>query len=247
MTTSFFQQPVALNRERHRKTKLDVSKGTLHFAANLSSMMIAAAEIDEAALSYPIVFVGHDKPSSLIALLGLNQDENLFVTDGMWDAEAYMPAFVRRYPFVLAEGGPEDKLTVCVDEAHPGVNEVTGEALLQENGEPTPFMQGAIDFLGHCHGEMQRTLLFVQRMNELNLLIERSIEVNRGGGTYRLEGFFVVDREKLEALDDTVTMELVRSGAMRLIEAHLLSLRNVERMAVRQDRRQMAKASAAAA
>lgn len=247
MTTSFFQKPTALNRERHRNTKLDTSLGNLEFAAGTSSMMVAAAEMDEAALSYPIVFVGADKPTSLLALLGLNQDENLFVDGGKWDAESYIPAFVRRYPFVLAEGGPEDKLTVCVDEAHPGLNEERGEALVQEDGEPTPYLQGAIDFLGHCHAEMQRTAMFVQRMNELGLLIERNIEVSRGGATYRLEGFHIVDREKLEAVDDTVALELVRTGAMRLIEAHLLSLRNVERMAVRQDRRRQAQAPVAAA
>ncbi|QYF92924.1 SapC family protein [Massilia sp. PAMC28688] len=247
-TSNFFQKPVPLNREHHRGIKLDGSVANFSFAASTSSMMIAAAELEEAALTYPVVFVGADgSPTALTALMGINQDENLFVNDGRWEEGCYLPVFVRRYPFVFAEGGPDEQLTVCVDEAHPGLNKETGELLLTDKGEPTEFMQSAIDFLGNCHSEMDRTKMFAQRMHELGLLVERNIEITRDGANFRLEGFFVIDREKLAAVDDTVALELFRTGAMGLISAHLVSLNNVNRLAYRLDRRLAAQAAAAPA
>jgi hypothetical protein len=249
VSTAFFQKPTPINRDRHSGVKLDGNGANFNFAANISSMVVAAAEMEAAALSYPLVFIGPEAekgPTAVTALVGLHQDENVFVTDGEWEEGCYMPAFVRRYPFVLAEGSPDGQLTVCVDEAHPGLNKETGEPLLKDDGEPTEFMQGAIDFLGQCHEEMVRTTRFVQRMHELGLLMERTIEVTRNGETYRLEGLYIIDREKLGAVDDTVAVELFRTGATLLIDAHLISLNNVERLAMRMDRRHAAKTDAAA-
>ena len=246
-TSNFFQKPVPLNREQHRDTKLDGSVANFAFAASTSSMILAAAELEEAALSYPVVFIGPDKsPIALAALTGVHQDDNLFVNDGQWEEGAYLPAFVRRYPFVLAEGGPDGQLTVCVDEAHPGLNTERGQPLLKEDGSPTDFMQSAIDFLGDCHSEMERTKMFAQRMHALGLLVERNIEIKRGEEDFRLEGFFVIDREKLAAVDDTVALELFRTGALGLIQSHLISLANVNGLAHRLDKRLAAKAAAAA-
>ena len=235
----FYQKPAALNRERHRDLKLAAATGDFSFARSTNSLLIAATEIADAALSYPVVFVGKPGgPFTLAAMVGLSEQENLFLTaDGAWDADSYIPAFARRYPFVLAEaedGG--DNLTVCVDEAFTGLNGTEGEPLFDADGKESPMLQGAVDFLRLFHMEMRNTHLFAQRLAELDLLAAKTVEVERGGKKQVVDGIFIVDAQKLHALDDAVLARLVRSGDMALIDTHLLSLRQVPRLAARLDR-----------
>ena len=235
----FYQNPVALNRANHLNLKLDQKPGDFSFAGKTNSVLLAVSEMAEAAKDYPIVFVGKEGGTfTLAALVGLRDSENLFVgEDGSWQAGNYIPAFARRYPFVLAEGeGSADKLTVCIDEAYAGFNTERGNALFDNAGKETPMLQAALDFLQLFHGEMNQTRLFAQQLAALGLLEQKIIEVNREGKQEVLEGLFIVDQQKLKALDDAASLELLRSGAMFFIHAHLLSLGHVERLAMRLDR-----------
>lgn len=247
-TMIFYQKPTALNRERHRKLKLDVTVGNFSFATKTNSVLIASTEMVDAALSYPVVFVGKaGGPYTVAAMVGLNDQENLYVdADGQWETDCYMPAFVRRYPFVLAEGDDANAdLTVCVDESFVGLNETTGEALFDAEGKESPLLQGAVDFLRLFHVEMQNTNAFGKRLAELDLLVQKTIEVQRDGKKQLVEGIFIVDQEKLLKLDDATMLHLVRNGDLSLIHAHLFSLKHVPRLAARLDRRTSAATKAA--
>jgi hypothetical protein len=232
MTTMiFYEKPVALNRERHRRLKLDRRDGQFGFARSTNSVLLAATEIGDAAKDYPVVFVaGPGGQYVLAALLGLRERENLFVgADGHWRAGAYLPAFVRRYPFVLAEGG-DGPLTVCVDESFPGLGDTEGQALFDEDGQDSALLTDATDFLKRFHAEMQRSRAFTARLAALGLLAPKTIRASRDGQQEILDGFHVVDEQKLRALDDAQALELFRCGDLFLIHAHLCSLGNVERL-----------------
>ncbi len=235
----FYQNPVALNRTSHLKLKLEQTAGDFSFAGKTNSVLLAVSEMAEAAKDYPIVFVGKEGgPFTLAALVGLRDSENLFVGEGgAWQAGTYIPAFARRYPFVLAEAdGNADNLTVCIDEAYAGFGTESGNALFDDAGQETPMLQAAVDFLKLFHVEMNQTRLFAQQLSELGLLEQKIIEINREGKQQVLEGLFVVNQQKLKALDDAASLELLRSGAMYFIHAHLMSLGHVERLAMRLDR-----------
>jgi len=237
---NFYQTPVALNRERHRNLKLDPSLGNYLFAAQTNSLLLATTELIDAAASYPVVFVGEaGGPYTLCAMVGLNNEENLFVdAKGSWDAGSYVPAFVRRYPFVLSGGADENgDLAVCIDESFPGFNEQNGQPLFDAQGKETPLLQGAIEFLQHFHAEMLHTTDFAQRLSALGLLTPRSFEVQRDGQKRVVEGVVVIDAEKLSALDDATVLTMVRSGDMALAHAHLLSIKQVPHLAVRLEER----------
>ena len=168
-------------------------------------------------------------------------DENLLVdASGQWDPQTYVPAFARRYPFVLAEGEDKSVLTVCVDEAYAGLNAVRGEALFDDQGRESEYLKRVLDFLRAFHDDMTRTRDFAARLNELGLLVSKvlTIEQQREGKSERqlLEGVWVVDEEKLRAIDDARIVELFRNGYTGWIYAHLLSLGNVRRLAARLDR-----------
>ncbi|MBN3849451.1 SapC family protein [Paraburkholderia sp. Ac-20342] len=231
-TMIFYDKPVALNRERHRDSKLLRQSGQFQFARDTNSVLMAGSEIHEAARHYPVVFVSApDNQYTLAALLGLRDHENLFVdADGQWTSGAYVPAFVRRYPFVLAEGD-NDQLTVCVDESYPGWNQADGECLFDDDGKDTPLLQGAVEFLKLFHGEMQRTRVFCARLAALDLLVPKTIRVERDGKQEVLNGLHVVDEDKLRGLDDAQVLDLFRDGWLAWIHAHLGSLGNVEPLA----------------
>ncbi|MES3025588.1 MAG: SapC family protein [Pseudomonadota bacterium] len=241
----FYERPVALNRERHRTLKLDNKSGDFSFAGRTNSILLAVTELAEAAKDYPIVFAGKEGgPFTLAALVGLRDNENLFVgADGAWQEGVYLPAFVRRYPFVLAEAESDGAdLTVCIDESYAGFNEERGDPLFGADGAETPLLEGAVKFMTLFHEEMQQTRLFAQTLADAGLLEMKSIEVNRGDQKQVLEGIFVVDQQKLAALDDAQVLALFRSGALVAVHAHLMSLSHVERLALRMDQRMRAPA-----
>ncbi len=238
-TLNFYQTPVALNRERHRHLKLDSTKGDYLFAAKTNSLLLATTELIDAAASYPVVFVGQEGgPYTLCAMVGLNNEENLFVdAQGKWDAGSYVPAFVRRYPFVLAGGADEADLAVCIDEKFAGFNETEGQPLFDAEGKDTPLLLGAITFLRQFHAEMQATSAFAARLDALGLLTAKNFEVQREGHKRVVEGVVIIDAEKLAALDDATVLAMVRSGDMALAHAHLLSIKQIPHMAVRLEER----------
>ena len=48
-----------------------------------------------------------------------------------------------------------------------------------------------------------------------------------------LQGFSVIDEQKLQQLDDASLLDLARSGLLAWVHAHLMSLRNVSLLADR--------------
>ena len=239
-STNFYHKPAALNRDRHRNLKLDASTGNFLFAAKTNSLLLATTEMIDAAASYPVVFVGKEGgPYTLAAMVGLNNEENLFVdAAGTWDAGSYVPAFARRYPFVLSGDGDQDAdLSVCIDEDFPGFNEVAGQPLFEPDGKETPLLVAAIDFLRHFHAEMKNTNAFAERLSALGLLVPRAFEVERDGTRRVVEGVVMIDADKLAALDDATVLAMVRNGDMALAHAHLLSLKQIPHLAVRLEER----------
>lgn len=236
--TMFYERPVALNRERHRALRFAPAPDHFRFAAATNAMPIASTEFAEAARDYPIVFVGNEgEPFGVAALVGLRDRQNLMVdAQGRWAPGCYVPAFARRYPFVLARTEQDDdKLTVCIDEVYPGLGTEAGEALFAADGSETPYLKHVLEFLQLFHAEAQRTTSFATRLKELGLLVPKVINVERQGERQSLGGLWTVDVARLRGIDDQRVLELFRSGYLAWIEAHLLSLGNLARLVARLD------------
>jgi hypothetical protein len=169
-------------------------------------------------------------------LLGLRESENLFVGgDGKWDAR-YVPAFVRRYPFVPGKG-PQGDLLVCIDEASPCFSSTEGEALFVD-GKPTPQLDHAMKFLAEFHQGVTVTEALARRLNELGLLRQAdSVAQLQDGSQFRLNGLSVVDEAKLRTLEPGVVQELFANGSLAVVYAHLMSLGNLGTLVDRLSRR----------
>jgi hypothetical protein len=233
----FYQHPVALNRERHRQLRLTVSSDHFLFAARTNAVPIASSEFAEVARDYPIVFVGGETGAiNVAALVGLRQDENLMVdAQGRWAGGCYIPAFARRYPFILARTGADQPLTVCVDEVYKGLSNENGEPLFDEMGVETPLMKRVLDFLRSFHAESEQTMQFAQRLRELGLLVPKVIQIDRAGHKQTLQGLWIVDEARLRGIDDERVVELFRAGQLGWIHSHLLSLGSLARLVARLD------------
>ena len=235
----FYERPVALNRDRHKLLKLAIAPDHYKFAATTNALPIMSTEFSETARHYPIVFVGEDDgPISVAALVGLRDGENLMVdAEGQWARGSYVPAFARRYPFVLAESEDSDRFTVCVDEVYGGLGTEAGEALFDEQGAETPYLKRMVDFLQAFQAEAKLTSEFARRLKELGLLVPKVIQLERKGQPMQtLRGLWIVDAAKLRTIDDARVVELFRNGYLAWIEAHRVSLGSLSRLVDRIDR-----------
>ena len=221
----FYQEPVALNREVHSKLRVGKSPKGYAFAAKSHSVILAPVEFFEACKEYPIIFsTAADGSVTPIALLGFREGENLFVdVEGEWDAR-YIPAYVRRYPFILSESGSDD-LTVCLDQTYDGLGAADGEAIFTPEGAYSDYMKQTMEFLRNFHVQFQNGAPFGEKLKELDLLkpMDALIELN-DGRKFALNGFSVVDEQKMQGLSDEELGSLLRPGYLALIYAHLLSL-----------------------
>jgi hypothetical protein len=233
----YYEKPVLLDRDKHRDRKVRPT-ASFGFARKANSLYLAGVEFNEACKEYAIVFTRVGGRTVPVAMLGLRSRENLFVDDeGKWGA-SYIPAFVRRYPFVLAELPGRTDMAVCVDEAFEGLNPVDGEPLFDAAGGNTAFLQNALDFLGRYQAEYRRTEAFCRRLEQAGLLMEMNAKADLvDGRSFTINGLMVVDEKKLLALPDAAALALFRSGESHLVSMHLASLSNmqklVDRMAAR--------------
>ena len=231
----FYERVVALNDQTHAKLKVRPATG-FAYAAKTNSVPLLASEFFECAREYPIVFAGGDTGPVPAALLGLREAENLYVDgEGKWDAR-YIPAFVRRYPFVPGKGA-QGEMLVCIDEASSCFDSEKGEALFAD-GKPTPQLEHAMKFLGDFHQAASSTELFGRRLQDLGLLRQAdSVAQMNDGSQFRLNGLNVVDEAKLRALTPDVVQELFANGSLGVIYAHLMSLGNLGALVDRLSRR----------
>lgn len=227
----FYDNPVALNKETHQKIKIKSDNKDFSFAKRTNSVVLAGVEFTEAAKEYPIVFAEAGGTMVPVALLGLRNEENLFIdNDNSWDAR-YIPGFVRRYPFVLASGEDATQQVVCIDESYSGFNDKNGEPLFGDDGEPAPLLTKALEFLEEYQKQYLRTGQFIQRLKENDLLQNLNAKIDLvDGQQFSLTGLFIVDEKKLLALSDEKALEFFKTGELAWVYCHLMSLGNMSAM-----------------
>jgi hypothetical protein len=240
-----YDRPRQLSRAAHRALRLVTGVPNWQFARLVNSVPMVLAEFAKAGLDYPIVFAGAPGQEQPAVLLGLHSGDNLFVdAEGAWAQDAYVPAFLRRYPFVLAEAAEGEDFTVCVDEAFPGFHASEGEPLFHEDGSDTDLLSHAVKFLSDFQAGLRDTQAFTARLRTLDLLEPRTLHVQPAqGNPSTLDGFQVVSTAKLAAVKGKALAALHTSGDLAAIHAHLNSLNHVARLSARLDRRRLADAA----
>lgn len=226
-----YETAVPLNAGRHGDVSLD-AQPTYGFSAGINAVPLMAVELVRAADEYAVVFTAGDDDVMPAAVLGIRGDQNLYLSaDATWQAR-YIPAFIRRYPFVFSASADGQTLTLCIDETHPGVNrEGRGQRLFDDERKPSTFTQDVLKFLQDYQMQFERTRVFGRRLKELGLLEPMQAEVTTPDGSkLKLGGFMAVSRDKLRALDPAALAGLAATDELELVYLHLHSMRNFEQM-----------------
>ncbi len=220
----FYSDPRALSVERHG-AKAIAAEANYAFARETNSVPVTAMELSRVMRNYPIVFTAAD-PVVPVAVLGLRGERNQFVSDdGVWRPGAYIPAYIRRYPFILMESPDKLQYTLCIDEAASHFVD-DGQALF-EGDKPSEICKKALEFCSAYQGQHAFTLEFTATLEKYSLLVDNRAAITMASGEkLSLSGFRVIDEEKFMALPDDVFLDWRQRGWISLVYCHLLSMGN---------------------
>ena len=176
----------------------------------------------------PIVFSSGDDAIPL-GLMGLNEGVNVFMGDDgkLTESNFYVPAYVRRYPYMLARLRPDtDELSLCFDPTSTTIGKYDdGEALFAD-GQPTEFTKGILAFAESFEQAGARTQNFMNELREMDLLMEGEVSIQMEGSDqpFIYRGFQMINEEKLADLRGDQLRKMSKSGMLPLLYAHLFSL-----------------------
>lgn len=227
----FYRDLTPLSVEAHANWRL--GEGNLTFAADTPYVPIVVSEFVPAARTFPIVFAADD--ATPIAVLGLER-RNLFLDGTVWDSEAYVPAYVRRYPFGFLQTDRPGIFALAVDAGADRILSSGDEGTaLFEDGKPTEFTQNALGFCDAFQREAGETLNFAKALRDKGLLIDRRADATLPDGrTFGLDGFQVVDSERFNNLDAGTIVEWHNKGWLALVHFHMASLERFSALLARQ-------------
>lgn len=222
-----YESAMPVSPARHGQMSYDAGE-TYAFSAGVNAVPLMAVEFIRAATEYAIVFAKTGEDVLPAAVLGVRPDQNLYLSaDAHWQAK-YIPAFIRRYPFVFSASPDRKTLTLCIDEAHLGLNRAgRGERLFTDAGKPSPYTEQVLKFLQEYQAHFERTRAFGKRLTELGLLDPMQAEVmTPKGEKLAIGGFLAVSRAKLRALSGEALASLAKLDELELLYLHLYSMRN---------------------
>jgi hypothetical protein len=225
-TLHFYQEPVALDRKVHQSLRMGKPLN-LDFAKDLNSVPVAGIEFFEASRELPVLFTKNSEGEFIPMVLLSLQPKGHNIGDN-WSG-IYMPAFIRQYPFALAQG------KVIFDKQAPQLQEKEGEALFNENGENTDFLNKLIEFLGNTEGHFKITRDYCQACASNDFFTPFKAQVKVGEARpMRLGNLFMIDQSKLNSLPDEQIKDWFRKGWLAWSYAHLHSLGAIPRLIKRE-------------
>ena len=203
------------------------SMDSADFLVNQHVVPLTTDEFSSACRFFPIVFSAGDNPVPL-ALMGMNEGMNTFVdAEGKLINPVYVPAYIRRYPFLLARLRPDsDELSLCFDPTAGAIGKFDEGDKLFEDGQPTEATNAILEFCKNFEEAGQRTSMFIEELKKADLLMDGEVSITPEGSSqpYIYRGFQMIDEAKLRELRGDVLRKMMQNGMLGLIFAHLFSL-----------------------
>lgn len=221
-----FNDLMPLSSVEHGSWKARRSE-TAPFLAKQHAIPVTVDEFATVQRYYPIIFSAGSEPVPL-ALMGLNEGVNTYVDeDGKLIDQVYVPAYVRRYPFLLAKLRQDaDELSLCFDPTADAIGPFDEGDVLFEDGKPTQTVQSILGFCEQFEQAGQRTGAFMKELIDQKLLMDGEVSIQLDGNDqpFIYRGFQMINEEKLRDLRGDTLRKMMKSGLLPLVHAHLFSL-----------------------
>lgn len=222
----FYNDLVPLNREQHKNFRARPMTDA-SFMAKQHAIPLTVEEFPQAQRHFPIIFSVGDNPVPL-ALMGLNEGINIFMDEaGKMKQPVYIPAYVRRYPFMLAKITPDaQQLSLCFDPTSEVIGEYDEGDALFDGDQPSEAVSGILKFCEQFEQAGARTGNFLGELKKYDLLMDGEVSIQQQGREqpFVYRGFQMVNEEKLRELRGDELRKMNQSGMLPLIYAHLFSL-----------------------
>jgi len=223
----FYNQLEPLSSQAHADFRIRV-RDKAPFLAKQHAVPVTVEEFPLVQRYMPIVFSVGDDPVPL-GLMGLNEGVNVFFDDegGLIEPNFYVPAYIRRYPYLLARLRPDaDELSLCFDPSSDTIGAFEEGDKLFDNGEPTETTKNILQFNEQFEQAGARTAMFMKDLKELDILIDGEVTIQQEGNEqpFIYRGFMMIDENKLNELRGDQLRKIVQNGMLPLIYAHLFSL-----------------------
>ncbi|GGY41409.1 SapC family protein [Parvularcula lutaonensis] len=236
-----FRKPELVTREHHGHLGVSRPEKPLDFCAKARAVPLTIGEITTAMRFYPVIFSSVENPIPL-AVLGLVDDENLFINeDGEWEQGAYIPGYIRRYPFALAAdktGDPENpRMAIIIDREYEGIVE-GGDTPFFDGDKPSEQMQQAMEFCQSYERDRIQTQRLADVLKEFDILTQQMAQYSPDGKEQVAFARYVgVDEQRLKDLADDKFLDLRKQNILPILYAQLMSMGNwrnvLDRRAVR--------------
>lgn len=231
----FYRDLIPLNSQQHASFKTRATdKAT--WLAGVNAVPLTVEEFPQAQRHFPIVFTAGESPVPL-ALMGMNEGVNVYVDeDGTVNAPVYIPAYVRRYPFMLAKLRPDsDELSLCFDPTSDLVGELDEGQPLFEGADPSEATKNLLKFCENFEIAGTKTANFIAELKKHDLLMDGELNIDAGQEQpFNYRGFQMVNEEKLRDVRGDILRQWNQNGMLPLIYAHLFSLELVREIFGRQ-------------
>jgi hypothetical protein len=223
----FYNDLMPLNSRDHGKWRARAVEKA-HWLRNQHAIPLTVEEFPHAQRDYPIIFSSGDNPVPL-ALLGLNEGVNVFFDDdGTMTTPAYIPAYLRRYPFLLARLQPDsEEMSLCFDPTADILGDFKEGQELFDKDQPSEHTKGVLEFCQNFEEAGARTQAFMEEIKTAGLLIDGEVAIQQADGNsqpFIYRGFMMIDQQKLREIDTEKLKNWHEIGLLPLIYAHLMSL-----------------------
>lgn len=242
MPPLFYERPAPLSPTTHKSFKIR-AEADFAFAAKTNAIPVTVPEFVIAARHFPIIFVGDELVPTVA--VGLRPEDNLFVNvKGEWVTGVYVPAYVRRFPFILLGNQGDERLQLGIEET--GKSTKANARALFEDDKETDTVKQALSMCEQFHGAFMFTADFSKALLDAKLTDKRSLDVQLPNGEMQNVGSFVaVNEEKFKDLPDETFLEWRKKGWLHAVYFHLQSLNNWEFLLMRASNRMAVAASIA--
>ncbi|MCF2946986.1 SapC family protein [Paraglaciecola aquimarina] len=226
-----------LDPKQHKDLQV-ITDRDVTYGDNHHFVPVLADELRALVAEYPVCFLKDNQTGKLgiSALTGFEQGENLYLQDKNWQAR-YIPLHVYRQPFMVGiqgndgEQATQDNTVVTIDLASSRVNKKEGQALFDDNGNATPYLEKISQALAKLVHGSPRTEQFIQALLDNDLIMPIQLAFPLSNGEKKsFNGIYNIDEEKLASLSGEALQSFHKKGYLQACHLILASFGQIQKL-----------------